>query len=113
MKAVVLLFIVMITGPVCFGQVHDESFRGNEPAKVQVYPNPAIDYITVKLETPTAHSSKLSLHSIIGNSVELEQEVVDDFEIRVKVKDLAVGYYIIVVSDPQTSARSIHKFLKR
>src|SRR5689334_22451624 len=114
MKAVLLFIVVLIAGQVCYGQAHDESFHTGDPVKsVQIYPNPATDYLTIKFESPVAKSSKLAFHSIIGSSIELEQEAIDDFEIRVKVKDLPVGYYIIAVHDPQNNSRAIHKFLKK
>ena len=114
MKAVLLSIILLIGGQICYGQAHDESFHAGDPLKsVQVYPNPATDYVTVKFETPIAKTSKLAFHSIIGSSLDLEQEAIDDFEIRVKVKDLPVGYYIIAVHDPQNNSRAIYKFLKR
>jgi hypothetical protein len=114
MKAVLLFVIVLITGQVCFGQVHEESLRTGDPVKsVQVYPNPAVDYLTIKFEAPIAKSSKLAFHSIIGSSLELEQEVIDEFEIRVKVKDLPIGYYVVAIHDPQNNSRAIYKFLKK
>src|SRR5258708_5606116 len=114
MKAVLLFTVVLIAGQACFGQVHDDSFRSGDPVKsIQVYPNPAVDYLVVKFELPVAKTSKLSFHSIIGSSIELEQETIDEFEIRVKVKDLPVGYYIVAVQDTQNNSRAIHKFLKR
>lgn len=114
MKAVLLSIIVLIAGQMCYGQIHDESFRSGDPIKsVQIYPNPASDYLTIKFESPVAKSSKLAFHSIIGSSIEVEQEAIDDFEIRAKVKDLPVGYYIIAVHDPQNNSRAIYKFLKK
>ena len=114
MKAVLLSIIVLITGKVCYSQVHDESFRTGDPVKsVQIYPNPVTDYLVIRFESPVAKTSKLSFHSIIGSSIELEQEAIDDFEIRVKVKDLPLGYYIIAIHDPQNNSRAIYKFLKK
>ncbi len=114
MKAVLLCFFVLIAGHTMYGQVHDESFRTGDPVKaVQIYPNPATDYVMVKFESPVARTSKLAVHSIIGSSVEVEQEAIDDFEIRVKVKDLPLGYYVIAVHDPQNNTRAIYKFLKK
>ena len=98
-----IFFLVMIVSACHFvyGQGRDEFFRASDPAKsVQVYPNPAIDFITVRFEVPSAKIVKLEFHSIIGSTLDLEQEAVDDFEIRVKVKELPVGYYIIAINDP-------------
>jgi hypothetical protein len=114
MKALLLSIVLLIAGQICYGQAHDESLRSGDPAKaVQIYPNPATDYLIVKFELPIAKTSKLAFHSIIGSSIELEQEAIDDFEIRVKVKDLPLGYYIVAVHDPQNNSRAIYKFLKK
>ncbi len=114
MKAVLLILIVMIAGQLCYGQGHDESLRTGDPAKsIQVYPNPVVDYLTVKFESPVASTSRLEFHSIIGSTLELEQDLIDEYEIRVKVKDLPTGYYIIAVHNPQNNSRGIYKFLKK
>jgi len=114
MKTTVLALLVLITSH-AFAQSHDEAFRSNDPAKTaQVYPNPATaDFITLKFETPIAKTVKLQFHSIIGTSLDLEHEAIDEYEIKVKVKDLATGYYIIGVQDSQSGSRAIHKFLKK
>jgi hypothetical protein len=114
MKALLLSIVLLIAGQICYSQAHDESLRSGDPSKaVQIYPNPATDYLIVKFESPIAKTSKLAFHSIIGSSIELEQEAIDDFEIRVKVKDLPLGYYIVAVHDPQNNSRAIYKFLKK
>ncbi|MBS1491026.1 MAG: T9SS type A sorting domain-containing protein [Bacteroidetes bacterium] len=114
MKKVSFLAISLLICQLAFSQGRDESVRPPDPVKsVQVYPNPAIDFVTVKFETPLAKTSKLEFHSIIGSLLDLEQEVVDDYEIRVKIKELPIGYYIIAVHDPVNNTRAFYKFLKR
>ena len=113
MKTTLLALLVLI-GSQALAQNHDEVFRVNDPAKnVQVYPNPATEYVHLKFETPIAKTVKLEFHTIIGTSIDLEKEIIDDSEVRVKVKDLTTGYYLISVQDAQSGARAIHKFLKR
>ena len=113
MKTTLLALLVLITSQ-AFAQNHDEGSRSGDPAKsVQVYPNPATDYLTLKFETPIAKTVKLEFHTIIGTPLELEHEAIDEFEVRVKVKDLSIGYYIIGVQDAQSNSRAIHKFLKK
>ena len=84
-----------------------------DPVKlVKIFPNPATEVLSVKFETPVAKSVKLSLHNIIGNLLEVESEVVDEHEIRIRVKDLPTGVYFLALKEegrPQTSL----KFLKR
>ncbi len=77
-----------------------------------VYPNPASEFVHVKFEQPIAREVNLELHSIIGNSLEVDAEVIDDFEVRVRVKDLPSGYYLLDVKKPGL-ARTAFKFLKR
>jgi hypothetical protein len=103
------------------------SFRGmaqghNEPVfpdrtdpvkAVQMFPNPATDYLTLKLESPHARKVKVTLFTIIGSSQEVETEILDDFELRLKVKDLASGYYLLAIHDYETNFKNTYKFLKR
>jgi hypothetical protein len=77
-----------------------------------VYPNPAVEYLHLKFEQPVAKEVVLELHSIIGNILEIETEVVDDYEVRVRVKDLPSGYYLMDVKKPGMTHHAF-KFLKR
>jgi hypothetical protein len=80
---------------------------------VNISPNPAVEYLNVKFENPIAKKAKLTVHNVIGNAVEVEAETIDEFEIRLKVKDLPVGYYLLAVRDEDSNSRSTIKFLKR
>lgn len=113
MKTTLLALLILI-GSQALAQTHEEAFRANDPTKsAQVYPNPATDYINIKFESPIAKNVRLEFHTIIGTTLELEHEVIDEYEIKVKVKDLSTGYYVIGVHDAQSGSRAIHKFLKR
>ena len=115
MKTTLLSFLLIILiGSQAIAQTHEEGVRGNDPTKsVQIFPNPATDYLSLKFETPIAKNVRLEFHTIIGTTLELEHEVIDEYEIKVKVKDLTTGYYVIGVHDAQSGSRAIHKFLKR
>jgi hypothetical protein len=80
---------------------------------VHIFPNPATEFVHVKLDQFPASKVKLTLHNIIGNEVEIETEVIDEHEIRVKVKDLASGYYLLAVREEEAKYRGTFKFLKR
>lgn len=80
---------------------------------VRLFPNPAIDYVSVKFETPIAKHASFSVHSIIGSTIEVESEVIDDFEIRLRVKELPTGYYLVALKDETSNERGTFKFLKR
>ena len=88
-----------------------------ERAKVELYPNPttpSTEHLYVKLdsEIPAAKVS-VALHNIIGNKMEIETEVVSEHELRIRIKDLAAGYYLVALKDEETNFRGIFKFLKR
>jgi len=115
-KALYPFFALVLIIQLGFGQTKEEAFYSNQPdpiKSVQVYPNPATEFISVKFETPQAKKVKLTVHNILGNSIELETEVIDEFEIKIRVKDLATGYYFVSVRDESASLRSTYKFLKR
>lgn len=80
---------------------------------IKLFPNPAVEYLSVKLETPHARQLKVALHSIIGNKLEVETEAVDDYEIKIRVKDLPEGYYLLALKDEASNFKGTYKFLKR
>jgi len=113
MKTTLLALLILI-GSQALAQSHEEAFRASDPTKsAQVYPNTATDFVSLKFESPIAKNVKLEFHTIIGTTIDLEHEVVDEYEIKVKLKDLSTGYYLIGVQDTQSGSRAIHKFLKR
>jgi hypothetical protein len=108
---------VLLTAIVTLGQVKDEPFyfqRNPDPVKsVSIFPNPAIEFVSVKFEAPIAKQVRLTVHNVIGNTMELESEVVDEHEIKIRIKDLATGYYLISVKDERLNLSNTYKFLKR
>jgi hypothetical protein len=82
---------------------------------VHIYPNPASsgEYMYVKVADLPAEKIKVVLHNIIGNKMEIETEVYDINEIRVRIKDLASGYYMVSVKDNNSRSFGIFKWLKR
>ena len=117
LKIFVLVGLVGISR-VGLGQGREEmSLPGYQHSDIvrsmKVYPNPATDFINLKLEAPNARHVKLTLHTIIGNSLEVESEIIDDNEVRLKVKDLTTGYYLLAVKDERSGFKGVYKFLKR
>ncbi len=120
MKNVRILFFIFaltVIGTSAYAQ-KDEfntagSYQFDTNKSVSIFPNPAVEYLNVKFESPIAKRTKLTVHNVIGNAVEVETETIDDFEIRLKVKDLPVGYYLLALRDEESNSRSTIKFLKR
>ena len=80
---------------------------------ITIYPNPSTDFVHIKLATLNANQVKITLFNILGNEVTIETEIVDDHEVRIRVKEFATGYYLIAVRDEQSKFRGTYKFLKR
>lgn len=112
---IILLFVTMlISSLLALGQSKEEYALTTDPIKlVQLFPNPTIDFLHVKFENPTAKKTKVTLHNIIGNAIEMEIEAIDDYELRIRVKDLPTGYYFLALRDESTNTKSSYKFLKR
>ncbi len=117
-KTIFFIFALAVIGFSAEAQQKDEvNSTGSYPYSltntVSVFPNPAIEYLHVKFEDPIARKSRLTVHNIIGNALDVESETIDEHEIRIKVKDLPVGYYLLAVRDEASNSRSTIKFLKR
>jgi hypothetical protein len=119
MRLVKLFLVVMLASAFQWGWAQSQQddpgiSPERDPIKsVHIFPNPATEFLHVKVDEFTADKVKLTLHSIIGNQMEIESEVVSEHELRVRVKDLASGYYLLAVKDGESKFRGTYKFLKR
>jgi Secretion system C-terminal sorting domain len=112
-KTIFIASVLLFSMVRSFAQVKDSSFGTTDPVKsVQVYPNPASEFLNIKFEAPVAKKSIFKIHNIIGNEILVDTEVIDDYEVRLKVKDLHEGYYIIALQNTQSGVKSTLKFLK-
>jgi hypothetical protein len=111
----IILILVTLVGLAFSGQaqVKEEAFPG-DPGKIIVrfFPNPATDYVNVHSEEALMKDVKITVHNIIGNELSVEKEVIDEHEVRVRVKDLPKGYYMLTVSPANSTQRNVFKFLK-
>lgn len=120
MRTLNLIFLLIIgfACEVTFAQAI-RPYEPGQPEKaansisISLYPNPATDFLNVKLGEVNSHQSKITLFNILGNEVQAEIEIIDDHEVRVHVKELATGYYLVSVRDEQTKFKGTYKFLKR
>ena len=117
---ILLVLLAAITVTIALGQAPapDSGFPGNSQQheqfkSVKLYPNPAIEFVSVKFETPQARKVKFSLHNIIGSEMPLESEIIDDFEVHIKVKDFSTGVYLLSIKNDDTGHKSAFKFLKK
>jgi hypothetical protein len=115
--------VMIMAGAAALEVIAQEREQNNPPAQqsehvdiaksVRIFPNPAVEFVHVRIDQFKAEDIKLSLHNIIGNEVSTETEIVDEHEIRVRVKDLASGYYLLAMKDKDSKFSSTFKFVKK
>lgn len=111
-----LWIVIAFIGAANFGFAQDNTFYPESQIvekQVQLYPNPATDYLVVKLSVPRAGSVELAMHSVIGNALNIDRAIVNDYEVRLSVRDLPSGYYFLSIRDEESDLKSTYKFLKR
>ncbi len=113
-KAIVFSYLALSLTHFAVGQAHDPFVmdRLEGVKSVKLFPNPASDFLSLKFETPVAKTVKVTVHNIIGNRLEVDSEAIDDYELRLKVKDLPEGVYLLSIKG-EDNAQSTFKFLKR
>lgn len=111
---IILLFSIGFAAQAQTREDYDIQTTRSDIAKtVHIFPNPAVDFVHVRLDLFSAANVRLSLFNLIGNEVQVETEIVDEHEIKVRVKDLNAGYYLLALKDDQDRFRGTFKFLKR
>lgn len=116
MRILFTLLLSLVSFMVAFGQAERGGIASSEispDSEVQVYPSPANEYVFVKLRALKASEVKLTVYTIIGNEMRAETDIISEDELRVRVKDLPSGYYLLSVKDEATKFHSTHKFLRK
>lgn len=94
---------------------HDPSARAitqQNPAKIDVYPNPAVDFLVIDVSHASLAKIEFELHSIIGNQMTIQVQELGGGKYRIPVKEFASGYYFLVVKDDGSRFKQAYKFLK-
>lgn len=112
------LFIVLLftlCSGIAFGQVNaGETTPEQDPSKaVHIFPYPAVEYVSVRLTDMPVSKMKLTVLNILGSTMQTETELVDEHELRIRIKELPAGYYFIALKDEDTQYHGTFKFLKR
>jgi hypothetical protein len=80
--------------------------------KIEIYPNPAVDNIYVKINNSELENVEIELFNIIGNSLSFEMEEIEKNTYKVKVEDFPPGYYLLIIKDPIKRFNQAFKFHK-
>ncbi|MFY0689402.1 MAG: T9SS type A sorting domain-containing protein [Cyclobacteriaceae bacterium] len=90
-----------------------DGFGQTEPAlKVEVYPNPTISDIVVEIKNGQFMKPTFEVRNMIGNKMLVEPEHLGNNKYKFDLKDLASGYYFVVVKDDLTRFKKAYRFLK-
>ncbi|MEM6641716.1 MAG: T9SS type A sorting domain-containing protein [Bacteroidota bacterium] len=92
-----------------------QTSRAQKPAQeveISVYPNPAQEYLMVQIDEEK-QGSVFELNSMIGNKIVITPESLGSGKYKIPVKQLATGYYFLVVKNEDRQFSKAYKFLKR
>jgi hypothetical protein len=78
--------------------------------KIEVYPNPAVENIYVKIENSELEKVEFELFNIIGNSLGIQPEEISKNNFKIKIEEFPAGYYLLIVKDPITRFNQAFKF---
>jgi hypothetical protein len=106
-KLIILSFAIFLCGA-CLAQDRS-AFSDNE--KISIYPNPAVEHVIVQLGDGFVNA-KFELNSMIGNKIYIQPEEMGGGKYKIPVKNLATGYYFLIVKDEDKRFKKAYKFLK-
>lgn len=93
-------------------QLQDGRFE--KKPKVEIYPNPAIEFVFIDMNNVRIDNPIIKLYNIIGNVMEVPLERVAQSKYKLDVNAIPAGYYLISIQDKiNTSDKYTRKFLKR
>jgi len=81
--------------------------------EVELYPNPAIEFLTITLKNSQLKDVQFEMYNIIGNKLNLELDVLSSDSYKINVKELHSGYYLLIIKDPISRYNKAFKFRKQ
>ena len=83
------------------------------PLKVEVFPNPTTNYLTVDLSKLKLNDPKIEIRNIIGSKMTARTEDLGLKKYRVDVQDYPPGYYLVLVRDDKSKFQQTVRFSKK
>ena len=112
-----VLLLSLITSGVWAQSVAERRFNGatelDAKNVIALYPQPATEYVVVQIKNSTLTKVSFQMYNIIGVPVTIEAEQISDTEYKIPIKDLNMGYYMIVIKDDPARFQKAYKFLKK
>jgi hypothetical protein len=115
------LLIISLGLLLCGAVQAQESANGQERSafsstlqtnKIDIYPNPAVEYLIVQVANSTLENTEFEMHSIIGNQMSIKAQDLGQGRYRIPVENFATGYYFLIVKDDKARFKKAFKFLK-
>ncbi len=85
----------------------------DEKTKVEVFPNPTSDYLTIDLSNLNLTKPKIEIRSIIGTKMRVDLEKNGLKKYKVDVQTFQRGYYLVLVTDDQSKFQQTVRFSKK
>jgi len=85
----------------------------NVKNRIELYPNPTTDYLTVTIDQFNLKQVEFKLYNIIGNNLTVEVDELSRGKYKLNVKDCNPGYYLLVIRDPVMRYSKAYKFQKK
>lgn len=89
------------------------SFADKTVVVVDLYPNPASDFLNIQINEPSVKNVKFELYNIIGSAVPMKGEKLENNKFKLETGDLTPGYYLLVIQDDNSKFKHTYKFLKK
>lgn len=132
MKQLYTLFLLMLLSALGYGvqaqvrtsnspsamnQSGEFAFYGDKVidprSDVRLFPNPAVEYLIIEINSTELSNISFELNNIIGNAFAIRSESLGANRYKIWVKDLRPGYYFITLNDESSSYKRTYRFLKK
>lgn len=87
--------------------------KEEEKIKVEVFPNPTSDYLTIDLSNLNLKKPKIEIRSIIGTKMRVNLEKNGLKKYKIDVQTFQRGYYLVLVMDDQSKFQQTVRFSKK
>ena len=113
----VVLACLILGMTLCFqsmAQDREELAAENEiKIKVEVFPNPATNFLTVDLSKLSLEEPKIEIRNIIGSKMIARTEDLGQKQYRLDIQDYPRGYYLVLVRDDKSKFQQTVRFSKK
>lgn len=86
---------------------------GSDKVKVDVYPNPTSEQITIDLTKAQIDQPKIEIRSIIGSKMNVYLEKAGVNKYKVNVSAFPRGYYLVLVREDRSKFQQTVRFSKK